>query len=392
LNMKKRGVTRLLFCFLIFHLSLLVSDPGAASDPFPTFPCLEPNVRFWIDTYTQYPTTNGIIHDDTDLSIVYGVIDLLPPDKPGAPHANQERIQVAKEQYKKLLQDLAENGDLQDPEKRSVAALFGPKASPAVFREAINNIRCQVGQMDRFEIGLVRSGAYLQRIKAVFRSHGLPEDLCYLPHVESSFNVAAFSKAGAAGMWQFTRATGKKFLTVNKFLDERRDPIRASEAAAKLLKSNYERLGNWPMAITAYNHGIPGMLRAKEERGTYEAVFESYSGPLFKFASRNFYSEFLAARHVAKNYTQYFSDIRLNKSLEAREVLTGGQASVADLSRHYEVDVEAIRALNPALGKPVFKGQRYVPKGYVLRLPADSVKGPRVSSAALPQIHPDLRQ
>jgi membrane-bound lytic murein transglycosylase D len=353
---------------------------------------LEPNVRFWIDTYTQYPTTNGIIHDDTDLSIVYGVIDLLPPDKPGAPHANQERIQVAKEQYKKLLQDLAENGDLQDPEKRSVAALFGPKASPAVFREAINNIRCQVGQKDCFERGLIRSGAYLQRIKAIFRSHGLPEDLSYLPHVESSFDVTAFSKAGAAGMWQFTPATGKKFLTVNKFLDERRDPIRASEAAAKLLKSNYERLGNWPMAITAYNHGIAGILRAKEEMGTYEAVFESYSGPLFKFASKNFYSEFLAARHVAKNCTQYFSNIRLNKSLEAREVLTRGQASVADLSRHYEVDLETIRVLNPALGQPVFKGQRHVPKGYVLRLPADSAKGLMVSSAALPQIHPDLRQ
>ena len=392
MNMNKRSVTRLLFCFLIFHLSLLVSDPGAASDPFPTFPCLEPNVRFWIDTYTKYPTTAGIIHDMTDLSIVYGVIDLLPPDKPGSRQFNQERIQVANEQYKKLLEDLAENGEPQDPEKRSVAALFGPNASPAVFREAINNIRCQVGQKDRFERGLIRSGAYLQSIKAIFRSHGLPEDLSYLPHVESSFDITAFSKAGAAGMWQFTQSTGRKFLTVNKFLDERRDPIRASEAAAKLLKSNYERLGNWPMAITAYNHGTAGMLRAKEERGTYEAVFESYSGPLFKFASRNFYSEFLAARHVAKTYTQYFSDIRLNKSLEAREVSTKGQASVADLSRLHEVDIETIRVLNPALGQPVLKGQRQVPKGYVLRLPVDSVKGPRVSSAALPQIHPDLRQ
>jgi membrane-bound lytic murein transglycosylase D len=392
LNIEKRGVTRLLFCFLIFHLSLLVSSPCAASDPFPTFPCLEPNVRFWIDAYTKHPTTKGLVHDATDLSVVYCVIDLLPPDKPGARQTNQKRIQVAKEQYKKILKDLAKNGDQQDPEKRRIADLFGPKASPDVFREAINNIRCQVGQMDRFEIGLVRSGAYLQRIKAIFRSHGLPEDLCYLPHVESSFNVAAFSKAGAAGMWQFTRATGKKFLTVNKFLDERRDPIRASEAAAKLLKGNYERLGNWPMAITAYNHGIAGMLRAKEKMGTYEVAFENYNGRLFKFASRNFYSEFLAARHVAKNYTQYFSDIQLNKSVEACEVLTKGQSSVAELSRHYEVDPETLRALNPALGKPVMKGQRQVPKGYRLRLPADSAKGLVVSSAAFPQIHPDLRQ
>jgi membrane-bound lytic murein transglycosylase D len=370
----------------------VVSDPCAASDPFPTFPCLEPNVRFWIDAYTKYPTTNGIVHDGTDLSIVYGVIDLLPPDKPGARHTNQGRIQIAIEQYKKILEDLDENSDPQDPEKKRIADLFGPKASLGVFREAINNIRCQVGQKDRFETGLVRSGAYLQRIKTIFRSHGLPEDLCYLPHVESSFNSAAYSKAGAAGMWQFTRSTGKKFLTVNKFLDERRDPIRSSEAAAKLLKGNYERLGDWPMAITAYNHGIAGMLHAKEEMGTYEVAFENYNGRHFKFASRNFYSEFLAARHVAKNYTQYFSDIQLNKSVEACEVLTKGQSSVAELSRHYEVDPETLRALNPALGKPVMKGQRQVPKGYRLRLPADSAKGLVVSSAALPQIHPDLRQ
>jgi len=96
-----------------------------------------------------------------------------------------------------------------------------------------------------------------------------------LAHVESSFDVTASSKAGAAGMWQFTRATGKKYLTVNRVLDERRDPIRASEAAAKLLKQNYERLRNWPMALTAYNHGVAGVLRAKEAMGTYEALFET---------------------------------------------------------------------------------------------------------------------
>ncbi len=307
--MKKGGVARLLFCFLIFPVSLLASNPCAASDPFPTFPSLEPNVRFWIDTYTKYPTTTGIIHDAQDLNIVYGVIDLLPQDKVGARHANQERIDAAKEQYKKILEELAENLDPEDAEK-----------------------------------------------------------------------------------WQFTPATGKKYLTVNKFVDERRDPIRASEAAAKLLKHNHERLGNWPMAVTAYNHGTPGVLRAKEQRGTYESVFENYKGPLFKFASRNFYSEFLAARHVAKNHTQYFSAIRLTRSQESREVVTKGQTSVAELSRHYDVDLETLRALNPALGQPVFKGQRQVPKGYMLRLPADSAKGVKVSSAALPQIHPDLRQ
>ena len=390
--MKLRGVVRLVSFFFFLHLALLTDDPCAASDPFPAFPCVEPNVRFWIDIYTKYPTTNGILHDAEDLNIVYGVIDLLPQEKAGARQANQERIHAAKEQYKKILEELAENSDGEDGSKKRIAELFGPKAGPDAFREAVNNVRCQIGQQDRFEKGLIRSGAYLPRIKAIFRSHGLPEDLSYLPHVESSFDVTAYSKAGAAGMWQFTPATGKKYLTVNRFVDERRDPIKASEAAAKLLKHNYERLGNWPMAVTAYNHGTSGMMRAKEAMGGYEAVFESYNGPLFKFASRNFYSEFLAARHVAKNHTQYFSDVRLNRTQEAREVVTKGQTSIAELSRRYEVDLDTLRTLNPALGQAVFKGQRPVPKGTMLRLPADSAKGIKVSSAAIPQTHPDLRQ
>jgi membrane-bound lytic murein transglycosylase D len=391
LDMKKRGVKKFLFLLLLFHFPLLVSLPCAASDPFPTFPCLESNVRFWVDAYTRYTTTDGIIHDATDLSIVYSVIDLLPPDKPGARRTNQARIRAAKEQYSKILKDLIKNGAPEDPEKRHIADLFGPEASADTLRKASRNIRCQVGQKDRFEEGLIRSGAYLPRMKDIFRSHGLPEDLCYLPHVESSFDLSAFSKAGAAGIWQFTRATGKKFLTVNKLVDERRDPIRATEAAAKLLKANYDLLGNWPMAVTAYNHGIAGMLRAKKRMGTYEEAFEAYNGRRFRFASRNFYPEFLAARHVAKNYTHYFSDIQLSQSLDVFEVVTKRQISVEHISRHYDVDLETLRDLNPALGKRAFKGQRQVPKGYVLRLPADSATDFILSSAELRQVYPDLR-
>ena len=149
--------------------------------------------------------------------------------------------------------------------------------------------------MDRFREGLIRSGAYVDQIKEIFRSYGLPSDLAYLPHVESSFNPKAYSKFGAAGLWQFMRSTGKRFLEIDYTLDERRDPIRASHAAARLLKENYKALGTWPMAITAYNHGLAGMMRATRSKGNYEAIFKQYRSRLFKFASRNFYSEFLAA-------------------------------------------------------------------------------------------------
>ena len=128
------------------------------------------------------------------------------------------------------------------------------------------------------------------------------------------------------------------------------------------------------MAITAYNHGILGVLRAKKTKGGYEEAFESYKSSRFRFASRNFYPEFLAARHVALNYEKYFGAIELDKPLETREVRMEGHAPVTKLSNSFEVDIHTIRMLNPALRQPIFNGQKYVPEGYALRLPSDGAR------------------
>jgi membrane-bound lytic murein transglycosylase D len=206
-----------------------------------------------------------------------------------------------------------------------------------MFGRARHRVRCQIGQRDRFRAGLVRSGAYIDQMRAIFSAHGLPADLAFLPHVESSFNTNAYSKFGAAGMWQFTRSTGKRFMTVDYVLDERRDPIVAAQAAARLLKENHDRLGSWPLAITAYNHGAAGMQRAKAAHGDYPAIFTSYKGRTFKFASRNFYSEFLAARRVASDYRRYFGDLALAAPKPSRSVSLDGYAALTDLCRHFNV-------------------------------------------------------
>ena len=372
--MRTKSLTPSLIGLFFLASALLCGTPSLASEPFPLYPSLEPNLEFWVDIYTKYPTTKGVLHDSRNLTVVYDVIDLWPPDKHGSRKANRKRIKEAKQKYKKILEKMAQNAVIQDPEAGHVARLFGPYATQSTFRSAMRNIRCQIGQKDRFKAGLIRSGAYISKIKEIFRNHGLPEDLAYLPHVESSFNLDAYSKFGAAGIWQFTRSTGKHFLTVDYVLDERRDPIRSSEAAAKLLKHNYEKLECWPMAITAYNHGLAGMLRAKRVKGNYEAIFQSYRSRRFKFASRNFYAEFLAARHVGKHHERYFGAIELEKPLETLEVVIEGYASISDLSRHFEVDVQTIHGLNPALRPPVLKEQKHVPKGYALRLPAQSIQ------------------
>ena len=327
----------------------------------------------------------GVVHDRANPSIVYGVIDLVDSSKYRARRINRSRIQKAKSKYKAILSKLAHGNPASTYEEQCVVDLFGSEASLKSYRGAIRNIRCQVGQKDRFRDGIIRSGAYLERIREVFNSHRLPEDLVYLPHVESSFNLEAYSKFGAAGIWQFTRPTGRRFLTISYTLDERMDPIRSSRAAALLLKSNYEKLNSWPMAITAYNHGISGMLRAKRRKGSYERIFQEYKSRRFGFASRNFYAEFLAAREVAIQYQKYFGDLMLDSAPAVQEVVLPGYASLKKLAEYFGTDMDTLRDLNPSLRKPVHLGQKHVPKGYAFLVPVEFGRCPIDVDSELPE-------
>jgi len=367
---------------VVMLLNLAMASQAAA-DPFPRYASIEPNVAFWTKIYSQYPTTKVVIHDSDDLRIIYDVITVKPYDAPGARKTNRDRTKRAKAKYKNILKGLAANPKHKGKDHQRIAALFGPNADSRTFRRASQQVRSQLGQKDRFQAGLIRSGAYLDQIRTILKSNGVPEDLAYLPHVESSFNPSAYSKFGAAGIWQFTRSTGRLYMKVGYVLDERRDPIRATHAAAQLLKANYEKLGSWPLAITAYNHGAAGMARARQKHGDYPAIFDAYRSRTFKFASRNFYSEFLAARQVASDYTAYFGPLRLAKPTPSHTVTLKGYARLQDLSDHFNVSPETIRKMNPALRAPVFNDQKYLPKGYHLRLPPETaLSGTAV--AALP--------
>jgi membrane-bound lytic murein transglycosylase D len=360
---------RIWFVLPIFWFLLQLPAPSAAAH-FPTYDVIRPNVAFWIKVYTEYTTRQSIVHDSEDLTIIYDVIDLVPYELPFASKINRRRMKRAKAKYEHILRRLASDPETGDPTYRRVARLFGPGATAKTFRAARARVRCQVGQSDRFKAGLIRSGAYIEEIRAVFRAEHLPEALANLPHVESSFDTKAYSKFGAAGIWQFTRSTGKRFMKVGYVLDERRDPLLATRAAASLLKENYQKLNSWPLAITAYNHGAAGMARAKQSYGDYPTIFASYRSRTFKFASRNFYPEFLAACEVARNYQAYFGELELNRPARFQVVTLDGYAGFDKLCDHYKVPVHVARALNPALRSPVFNGQKLVPRGYPFRLPA----------------------
>ncbi|WP_218915028.1 LysM peptidoglycan-binding domain-containing protein [Desulfurivibrio alkaliphilus] len=344
---------------------------GVQAEPFPVYDEIKPKVAFWKDIYSRYPSTQGLLHDRFDLDLVYAVLEVENTWDNAARRRNRNQINAGREEYRAILLHLAAGHAPRNAKEERVLALFGDRASPERLRRAADNIRFQRGLKDRFREGVIRSGAYLAQIKEILRQYGLPEDLAYLPHVESSFNYEAYSRLGAAGIWQFMRATGRQYMTIDYVLDERRDPIRATHAAAQLLRENHQRLGNWPLAITAYNHGATGMIRARNQHGDYPSIIRHYSGNRFGFASRNFYSEFLAAREVAKNAERYFGPLDLEPQRRSHEIVLSGYVSLAELAAHLGVDVATLHRYNQGLREPVLQGEKYVPKGYHLRLPAD---------------------
>ncbi|MBU1368861.1 MAG: lytic transglycosylase, partial [Bacteroidetes bacterium] len=173
-------------------------DLFAAEVPFPQYAEITANVNFWIKIYSLYTTSQAVVHDSVDLNIIYEVIDVKPFDAPGSRTINRKSMDMVRNKYETILRKLASG---QKPanaaEAQRVAALFGDKVERDVYSRAVENVRFQIGQKDRFTAGLIRSGAYIEQIREIFKANGLPEDLAYLPHVESSFNVKAYSKSGA---------------------------------------------------------------------------------------------------------------------------------------------------------------------------------------------------
>jgi membrane-bound lytic murein transglycosylase D len=352
---------------------------------------IQPDVNFWIRVYTEVTTNEGFLHDERNLAVVYDTV------KFGARQSSRDRQRLVDERRDRHIAALrriiaalpteAARDALSADDKR-LLALWGPNASAILLREATQRIRFQLGQADRFKEGLIRSSSWQTHIQETFANQGLPPELAVLPHVESSFNAAAYSKVGAAGLWQFMRSTGRRYMRVDDAVDERLDPYRSTEAAAQLLAYNYRVLDSWPLALTAYNHGAAGMRRAKESVGTddFVKINRTYNSRTFGFASRNFFPSFLAALTIDENPDKYFGAFERRPEQKFREVTMPAYVRLATLERALGLDREQLRPLNPAWRPTIYSGTRLVPRGYRLRLPADTAEKwtPELLTSRLP--------
>lgn len=339
--------------------------------------------KFWFKVYTEFDSNKKIIHDSLHPHIIYDIVDVseimaLPTR---AAWLNVEKAQkvVSKrvaEIRAKLKKMSKKNEKDMDAEELGWLASFKEiqGSQKKIILRASQNLRVQTGQKDFFEKGLLVSGRYLTGIEEIFRSHKLPTELARLPFVESSFVIGATSKVGAAGIWQFMPGIGRKFMIINDQFDERRNPWKASEAAAKLLKENHMILyKNWGLALTAYNHGPGGVKAAMKKMGTRDigTIVRNYRSRNFDFASANFYTCFLAAVHAqmyrdvlwADRTTEgplMYSTTRLKKSMKPIELVKSLGYSYQDILLY-----------NPELDRS-FKKNSMIPKGYRVFLPASS--------------------
>jgi membrane-bound lytic murein transglycosylase D len=375
-------------------LILGASSARAASrdDGFPRPYAIQPQIRFWTRVYTEVDTNGGLIHDAEHLDVVYETLR-LPEGLSN--RAFQGRVNERKEVYRRILLGLAA-GRREDlsPDEQRVLQLWPTGVASETLRAAADDVRFQLGQADRFREGVVRSGRWEAHIRRTLQQYGVPPELAALPHVESSYNPEAYSRAGAAGIWQFMRKTARRFMRVDAVVDERFDPWRSSEAAAHFLMENYRATGTWPLAVTSYNHGAGGVRRAEQVLGTDDigTIVRRYRSPSFGFASRNFYTSFLAALDVSADPERYFGAIERRAPQEPRNYVLPHPYSVGALQHAFAIDLDTLRSSNLALRTPFWRGRRLAPAGYVLRLPGGHEREADLAlatSAPEPRLQPE---
>lgn len=373
---------RILIRFLIVALLPLaaVAAPKELSPEFriPSGGVLRESVDFWVRIYGELTSKEGLIHDAKYPTVVYQKYDFRKHRQ-----SRHRVVRREKERLKKILLHLHEAGvgvdstkiaSLKDPEEKRIAELFRKIDDPNKFLNAAHykRLRFQLGQKDRFLEGVKLSGEYLPFMERIFIENGLPFELTRLPFVESSFNTKARSKVGASGIWQFMPRTGADFMMINDAVDERNDPLRATEAAAKLLSINYKTLGNWPLAVTAYNHGRSSLLRAKNRLGTgnLEEIILRNRIRGFGFASSNFFACLLAALEVERNTEKYFGEV-IDRERPHRfyEVKLPQSIYMKDLLAFLRLKKKPLFELNPGISDAARRSRLRIPAGYRLRLP-----------------------
>lgn len=346
-------------------------------------------VNFWRRVYSLWSKNQNVLHVAEYPEIVLEIHDstrLKDMSEKAREKKMRPEIQKRRNHYRQMLLKFAYTKNLEvdklSPSERRVHRLFDHIKDPSKFRIAASSIRVQRGQREYIAKGLEIAPKYLVHAEEEFKRQGLMPELARIAFIESSFNLQARSKVGASGVYQVMPETGRDYLIVTPEIDERNDPIKASRAAAKLLALNYKILGEWPLAITAYNHGVGGISRAMREEGTKDIVklINDYRGRNFGFASKNFYAGFLGLLASLKDSAKVFPEVISSEPLKFTTVRVGGM-TVSAVKRKYKLSSSTLIAYNPDVTWRFVRTDQAFPKRYMLKIPARST-GSNLASVA----------
>lgn len=199
-------------------------------------------------------------------------------------------------------------------------------------------------------LALERSGKYKDMIVSVLKEYNLPEDLQYLPIIESLFNNNVVSKAKAVGMWQIMAHRGKALgLQINYWVDERRDPVKSTRAAAKYLRELFVLLNDWHLALSAYNRGEYGLIRDMKFSNS-SSVMEMKERHAIPKETQNYVPQFIASVKIAKNPEEYgFKDLKYEEPLSFDTVVIDKVIDLKIVAKCADTTVEVIKELNPSI-------------------------------------------
>lgn len=311
---------------------------------------MQKRVDFWVKIYSQYSTTQGVFHLTDAPHVILGELDVT---------------------------DIFNDKDLSATEKKNlIKKTVTNKKNLLMAKYNITNprkIRLQMGLRDRMRKALYLSGKYIKQMETIFKEKGLPIELTRLVYVESSFNIYAQSKVGASGLWQIMPNVGRAEGYITKNYDKRNHPIYATKLAAQIMKENYGELKSWPLAITAYNHGLTGvkrMMRRNNAVKIEELIAAESPTRTWGFASKNFYACFLAVLQVEKQAKDLFGDDLVKaEALAFKEIRLKNTKKKAQVLKWFNGSVTRFKQMNPHLNWASIRREQVLPAGVSLMIP-----------------------
>lgn len=311
--------------------------------------------------------------------LLIGMIAALSPAPMQAETpANQDAQTAIPSQLKPPTEDIAQLDELIDE-----AAEEKPYHIPMILNDSVENHLeyFKTRGRDSFQRWLDRSALYIPVMKDIFREKNLPEDLVYVAMIESGFNPYAVSWAKAVGPWQFMPATGKLYgLKIDWWIDERKDPIKSTMAAAEHLKDLHNLFGSWPLALASYNAGA-GKVQRAVLRTRSDDFWDLKASRYIRKETKNYVPKYMAATIIAKNPGAYGFSITSIGPFKSDEVVVGQSTDLRLIARCADVTYEEIKELNPELKRWVTPPQY---ANYVLRIPTGRKDTFLANYAAIP--------